>query len=208
MKNLCFVIISIFIFQTNTLAQERKDLMFSFSVGSVGSPASKRFDSPKIGIGYALDMSYFITARHIISLNYTSGTHEYIEPYLRSWLPTSMIPPTSSVEFRIFSLLYKYRVLRLERFSLALGTGLSLQTEIARSPDFYKRDFSTGTLIDYSYTFGSIGSTDLSFPFKAEMSFNLSPHWAIGLESGIYYMPTIYPWSAVHFLPRVSYIFR
>jgi hypothetical protein len=154
-----------------------------------------------------LDMSYFITRRHIISFNHTAGEHDYTEPTLRYLLPANMIRPSSIGRFRVFSLMYKYRIINIERFSLALGTGFSFQTNTALSPDFYKRD-GFGNLIDYSWGLRSSGNTDLAFPFKAEFSFNLSPHWAIGFESGIFLMPRVYPWSGAHFLPRVSYIFR
>lgn len=207
MKNLiCFFLL--FSSSFGSYAQDSKDLIISLGVGSLGSPAGRRFDTPTVGIGYALDMSYFMTQRHIIAFNYTSGNHKYTETYLRDWLPASMILPTSTVEFRIFSLLYKYRILSTERFNLALGTGLSLQTDVKLSPDYYKRDATTGMLVDYSYGFRSSGSTDLSFPFKVEISFNLSRHWAIGVESGIFLMPTVYPWAGAHFIPRISYIFR
>lgn len=207
MKTLIFFCL-LFSFSLKSYAQDSKDLIISLGVGVIGSPAGKRFDTPSTGIGYALDMSYFMTQRHIIAFNYTSGNHKYTETYLRSWLPASMIVPTSTTEFRIFSLLYKYRILSIERFSLALGTGLSLQTDVRVSPDYYKRDITTGMLVDYSYAFRASGNTDLSFPFKAEISFNLSRHWAIGVESGIFLMPTVYPWVGAHFIPRISYIFR
>jgi hypothetical protein len=188
-------------------AQERKDLMLSLGIGVFTSPAGKRFESPQIGMGYALDMSYFITTRHIISFNHTAGEHDYIEPTLRYLLPTNMIPPSSVGRFRVFSFMYKYRVINTERFSLALGTGFSFQTNTALSPDFYKRD-GLGNLIDYSWGVRSSGNTDLAFPFKGEFSFNIANRWAIGLEGGIFLMPTVYPWSGFHLLPRVSYIFR
>ncbi len=184
-------------------AQDRKDLMISLGVGSLGSPVGKSFNSPTVGIGYALDMSYLITQRHIISSNYTSGNHDYTEPSLRTSLPIQLIPATSQIEFRILSLLYKYRVINIERFSLALGTGLSLQTFIKRIPDY---KFENGLMTSLSYMY--VGTTDLAFPLKAEFSFNLSRNWAIGLESGIFLMPTVNPWSGVHLLPRLSYIFR
>ncbi|SFF56542.1 hypothetical protein [Thermoflexibacter ruber] len=192
-----------FVISTELYAQERKDLMLSLGIGLFTSPEGKRFESPQIGGGYALDINYFITERHILSSNYTSGRHEYMfNPYRQGTPPLSSVPASDS-EFRIFSLMYKYRIINVERFSITLGTGLNLMTEIRRFPIYELRN---GDL--FFQSFSDVGTTDLAFPFKGEFSFNIANRWAVGLEGGIFLMPTVHPWSGFHLFPRVSYIFR
>lgn len=197
-------LIILFLLASNfAFAQDHKDLMISLGIGMIGSPSGRYFKSPEVGLGYAIDANYFIKKRHIFSLNYTTGNHEYVSRFNEDISKSTAVSffPISKVEFRSFSLMYKYRLIDINRFSMALGTGLGILTHLSRFP-LYEENNNFWQFQSFAFA----GSSNLAFPFKAELSFNISQHWTVGVESGIFLMPD-FPWSGFHLLPRVSYIF-
>lgn len=205
MKTILFLFLFFFVILL-TQAQDKKDLMISLGIGIINTPENNTFKSPQIGIGYTFDADYFISKKHIFSISYTSGNHEYISNYVTSLFPSTSTDYLSKsiLRYRAFSLMYKYRIINTNRFSIALGTGLSLLTEIRRFPRY---EFDNGLNTWLFKTFDSGGGTDLAFPLKAEISYNLSNRWAIGLVGGGFIMPD-YPILATHLIPRITFIIK
>jgi hypothetical protein len=179
----------------NSFAQDKKDLVVSIAGGSLTSPY---YLNNKAGIFYSFDFDYFISKRHILSVNYNDGRHNYYDNILSTDPGYSMSDGTNAkAEYHTFSVLYKYKLLNKKTISATVGTGAGIMT--------HKRTYP------YKLTNGSVFNesvwTDLVIPVRLEVDYKISNNFRIGVVGGFYIQPD-YPVLAYYAGPRLGYIIK
>jgi hypothetical protein len=190
----CFVMLALL--SLPTWGQAKKDLVLSVSAGRLNSPYySRAYPGGFVNLGF----DYHLTERHILSVNYHSGRHRYLERRFSD--PASYITDPGDVNaeamYRTFSMTYKFKVLDLTRFSVAPSLGAGLMTHLLRYP------VTQGLSTSFSYS----AWTTLVFPVGLEMAYKLSDRWQLGLMGGFFIHPD-YPVLGYHAGPRLSYVLR
>lgn len=188
--------ITLFLIAVCSYGQDKKDLTVSLSTGLLNSPYYEKANARGF---YGLNFDYNLAKRHILSVNYFAGKHDYYDDVLSND-PTNLIRPNgtnSEAEYRTFSVLYKYKVVDNNLLSLVPGVGAGIMTHTRQYP--YKE-------VNKSYLAISSWSS-LVFPVSLDLNFKLSRNWQAGLTSGFLIHPD-YPILALHAGPKLSYIFK
>jgi hypothetical protein len=197
-KKIRLLIIGLFLFHVS-FGQGKKNLMFSFGIGVISSPANHRIQAPSLGMSYFLNTNYIISNHYTIAIDYTSGSHEYTSNIYDS--STSLL--ASKIQLRALSLIFKYKILDKNYFSIDIGTGFSLLHSLHRHPIYegIKDNLSFKEMRFFKHT-------DLAFPFKLEFNFSLASNWTLGVDSGLFLAPVTYPLVGISLCPRLSYIIK
>ena len=175
--------------------QEKKDLTLSVATGKLTSPY---YQKDKAGNFYSIDFDYYLTSRQIISANFIAGGHGYYDDVLSN-NPGFMYGDgtNGSANSRIFSFLYKYKIVNTKIFSLAFGTGAGLMTQTRLYP-YVERT---------SYYHRQSTWSDLVFPLRLELDYKVSKSFRLGFMGGFFIHPD-YPILAYHAGPRITYVVK
>lgn len=190
------IVTTLFLIAFSSYGQDKKDLAISLSGGLLNSPYYEKADAKGF---YGFDFDYNLAKRHILSVNYVAGKHNYYDDVLSND-PTSVSRPNgtnSDAEYRTFSVLYKYKVVNNSLISLVPGVGAGILTHTRQYP--YKE-------INKSYPALSSWS-DLVFPVSLDLNVTLSKNWQAGLTSGFLIHPD-YPILALRAGPKLTYIIK
>lgn len=179
-----------------SFGQDKKDLVISFTGGILNSPY---FDKAKPAGYYGFDMEYFVAPRQILAASYFGGKHYYYDDELSNSPMVNLHADetNSRADYRVFSVLYKYKVLNASRLGIAIGAGLGLMTLVRRYP-YHAENWSS--MLQAAFT-------DPAFPVEVDVAYSLAQHWLIGLAGGFLIEPD-YPVLALHAGLRFSYVFR
>lgn len=195
MKNV-IIFTTLFFFTLTSFSQNKKDLTISLSAGRLNSPYFKKANASNF---YGFDIDYHLSKRHLFSVNYIAGGHNYFEDVLSNE-PNSVIysdGTNAKADYRTFSVLYKYKVLNTASLSVVPGIGAGIMT-ITR--DYPWQAFPSSYSQTSSYS-------DLVFPVSLDINFKVSKHWQAGMTGGFLLIPE-YPVLALHAGPRLSYVIK
>jgi hypothetical protein len=103
----------------------------------------------------------------------------------------------AKAEYQIFSILYKYKLLDTKLVSGTIGTGAGIMAHSRQYP------FKTSNVSSFRESVW----TDLVFPMKFELDYNVSKSFRLGLIGGFYIHPD-YPVLAYHAGARIGYVIR
>jgi hypothetical protein len=109
------------------IAQDKKDLCFSFAIGP---SISFEYKNPKANNFKSFDMDYYFQRRHILSSNYYCGEN--------TLPPVERLYSEQSAHYTAISLLYKYRVIDKPKFSFLAGTGWGMLSHGIDTLDIWK----------------------------------------------------------------------
>jgi hypothetical protein len=188
----------------NASAQTAKDLVISFGIGYSKITPTNTVLLPKDGVSFSFDFDYFIKPRHIISINYYHASNQYFYDYsttIKGIEYKALENTVSDNKFDNVSILYKYKLINASKWSILVGTGLSL---IGHSRRFLDLEFQPN--IVYGVVSRHLYNQDLGFPMRIEANFWLNKRWALGLNGGIFYMPEI-P-IAFYVQPKLSFCIK
>ena len=175
--------------------QNKKDLTLSFSTGKLTSPY---YPNDKATGFYGIDFDYHLTTRQVLSANFNAGGHDYYDNVLSNTaVPLYENTTNAKAAYRTFSILYKYKFLSKKTFSVDIGVGAGIMSQIK------EYSYREGN----SYYFRQSGWTDLVFPVRLEFDYKLSKHFQLGLIGGFFIHPD-FPILAYHAGPRLSYILK
>lgn len=182
----------------STIAQERKDLAISFSTGYFNSPYYKNAHKRAF---YGFSADYHLSKRHILSVNYLAGKHEYLDDILSNTPPSQylVLPKGTNAEatYSTFSIMYKFKIVNETKFSIVPGAGAGIMTHSRTYP------YSNAT----SLWFNTSSWSDLVFPVTLDVNYKLFTNWQIGITSGFLIHPD-FPVLGLHLGPKLSYIIR
>ena len=200
MKKTLFSVL-VFIIPWTAFSQVKRDLAVSFGMGIFNSPYYTNAQQREF---YSLDFDYHIGNRHILSTNFLKGKHRYYDStHSNNAVPLSTPGyednANTDADYLTFSVLYKYKVINKKRFSVDLGAGAGIMTQIILFP------FSDGTNVDINFRESTW--TDLVFPIRLDADYKLSNHFKLGLLGGLYFHPD-YPILGYHSGFRLSYIIK
>ena len=186
----------LFFSQITLFGQDKKDLTISLSGGLLNSPY---YQKAKAKGFYGFDFDYHLAKRHLLSVNYFAGKHNYYDDVLSNYLigVINSDGTNSDAEYQAFSVLYKFKVINNSLLSIIPGVGAGIMTLTQEYPY---------TEVNRSYPAISSWS-DLVFPVSLDLNFKLSKQWQAGLSGGFLIHPD-YPILALHAGPKLSYIIR
>ena len=194
------ILLTIF-FVTQVFSQDKKDLKISLTTGLFNS---KYYTNAKSRQFYNLGFDYSITKRHSICTDFISGQHRYYDS-IRVTSPIPLSTPgfekhtNAEARTTFFSILYKYKLLDRKKISVNIGTGIGLITESYT----YPVDIPNG-----GFTFETAGGKgDLCFPLRADLDYQISKQFQVGIIGGTYVYPD-YPLAGQHLGIRLSYILK
>lgn len=191
MKSYILTILTTIIFITS-YGQDKKDLTVSFSSGLLTSPY---YNDVRKGGYYSFDMDYYFRQRHILSSNFTSGGHDYDE--VLSNVPSSENFSNGRALYKIYSFIYKYKIVDKKKFTVVGGAGAGIMTH---TRDYWRQD------VNSSYRW-QLAWSDLVFPVRLEANYKLSRRFQFGVLGGFYIQPD-YPILGYHAGPRLSYVIK
>ena len=181
-----------------TMAQDKKDLAISFSTGYFNSPYYKNAHKRAF---YEFSTDYHLSKKHILSVDYLAGKHDYLDEILSNTPPSQYLwlPKGTNAEaiYSTFSVMYKFKIVDTKKFSIVPGAGAGILTHSRTYP------YSTST----SLWFDTSSWSDLVFPVTLDVNYKLSMHWQIGLTSGFLIHPD-FPILGLHLGPKLSYIIK
>ncbi|MDP1764569.1 MAG: hypothetical protein Q8L07_11875 [Sediminibacterium sp.] len=178
-----------------TYGQVGKELVISIATGKLTSPY---YLKSKFGAFYNIDFDYHLSQRNVLSVNYNDGVHNYYDN-VRSTDPNYIKSDgtNSKANYRIFSVLYKYKFLNGDAISGAIGTGAGIMTHSLSYPFVV----ATGS------NFRESTWSDLVFPVRFEFDYKISKSFRLGVIGGFYVHPE-YPILAYHVGTRFGYILK
>ena len=124
---------ALFFIQLALFGQEKKNLSVSLSGGLLNSPY---YDKANARSFYGFDFDYHFAKRHLLSVNYFSGKHNYYDDVLSND-PTSVSRPdgtNSHAEYLTFSLSYKHKVVDNRSVRIVPGVGARIMTRRREYP--------------------------------------------------------------------------
>lgn len=180
-------------------SQDKKELSVSLGAGRLNSPY---YTNAKAGKFYSFDLSHGITKRQSLAAFFIVGDHLYYDNVLSNNAVPLSTPGyeknrNATADYRIFSVLYQYRFYDRNRISLAAGAGAGIMTHIREYP------YTEGSTVSFRQS----SWTDLAFPVRLELDYQISSHFQLGLAGGLFIHPD-YPVLGYHAGPRLSYILR
>jgi hypothetical protein len=113
--------------------QTKSNLAISLSGGFLNGNS---YTNSYRGRYYHLGFDYHLAERHVLSLNYHSGGHDYFDGRFATPDDYLITPGGTNAEafYRTFSVVYKFKLVNTRRFSLAPGLGAGLMTHTIRYP--------------------------------------------------------------------------
>ena len=194
--SLIFIVFSFLTF--STMAQDKKDLAISLSTGFFNSPY---YNNAHKKAFYGFSADYHLSKKHVLSVNYLAGKHDYLDDILTNTPSTQYLrlPKGTNAEatYSTFSVMYKFKIVNEARFSIVPGAGAGILTHSQTYP------YSTPT----SMSFNTSTWSDLVFPVTLDVNYKLFTHWQIGLTSGFLIHPD-FPILGLHLGPKLSYIIK
>ena len=197
LKRITFFIALTFFLQ-NAFGQEKKDLAISLSAGYLNSPY---YNNAHARGFYGFGFDYHISKRHLLSVNYVAGGHDYFDNTLSN-TPASdyIINPkgtNAKATYNTFSVSYKYKLVNQNRFNVVPGVGAGIMTHTRDYP------YTLGT----SMIFRTSSWSDLVFPVTLDINFKILRRWQLGLTGGFLIHPD-YPILALQGGPKLSYVLK
>lgn len=178
--------------------QSEKDFAISFSAGSLTSP---EYDNAAGGRFFSFGFDYHVSKRHVISINYLIGGHDYFDDKLSN-APASIFiiypgKTNAEAEYNTFSVLYKYKILNGPKLAISPGVGAGIITHSRNYP----------VIRSTSLLFETSSWSDLAIPVTLDINYKLSKHWQLGLAGGLL-IHGDYPVMALYGGPRLSYVLK
>ncbi len=205
MKNL-ILFLFLMVVALSASAQAAKDLVISFGMGYSKITPTKTVLLPQDGVSFSLDFDYFIQPRHVISLSYHNASNKYFYDYsttIKGVEYKAFENIISDSKFSNISILYKYKIISSPKWSVLVGTGLSL---VGHSRRFLDLDFQPNTIYSGVVT-RHLFNQDLGFPVRVEANFWLNKRWALGLHGGLFYIPDEVP-TTFYIQPKLSFCIK
>jgi hypothetical protein len=183
------------LFVIDSYSQTKKDLAISLTGGFLNSPY---YEKAKANGFYTIGFDYYISQRHVLSVNYLSGSHEYFDNIQSNTSGTISANGTNATAvYETFSVSYKYKILSQSKISILPSVGAGIMTHTKRFP----YSIGNSTLIQTS------SWSDLVFPIDLDIDFEISKHWQLGITGGFQIHPD-FPILALHVGPRLSYVIK
>ncbi len=191
---LIFVVLTQFAYLAS--GQPKSALALSVSAGWLNTPY---YAQAFRGGFYNFGFDYYLSGRHLLSVNYHSGSHDYLDIAYAAPSVFLITPMNTNAKasYRTFSLLFKYKLLDLRRLSLVPSVGVGLMTHIRNFP------VTQGP----STVFYDLTWTNLVFPLGLEVAYKVSPRWQVGMIGGLFIHPR-FPLVGYHAGPRLAYVLR
>jgi len=192
-KSIIFVLV---LSAFTAFGQDKKDLGISISGGILNSPY---FYKSYRGNFFSVGFDYHISERHIIAANFLAGEHRYFENELSN-VPSYDVDRNgrnATAIYKTFSVVYKYKLINNNKFSLIPGIGAGVLTNTYVYP--HKHGSST--------VFNTSTWSDLAFPVTLDINYKVFKQWQLGLTSGFLIEPD-FPILALHIGPKLTYIIK
>lgn len=133
---------------------------------------------------YNFDFEYYIGKRHILTANFLKGNHLYYD----SIHPNTPIPlntpgyenhTNTEADYYTFSVLYKYSAFDWKKFSLNLGAGAGIMTQV----------ILFAYAIPGGMDFRQASWSSLVFPTRIDLRYSFSKRLQVGAMGGLYFHP-------------------
>ena len=179
-----------------SFGQDNKDLSVSFSAGFLNSPYYEKASGRGF---YKFDFDYYLSSRHLLSVNYLGGEHTYYDNSLSNNPDGAHRADgtNSEARYRVFSISYKYKILSNNLLNIISGIGIGTMTHEREYP------YKGAAIPDFKIS----SFSDIAFPVTLDVNFKIDKHWQAGLTSGFFIEPD-YPTLAYHVGPKLSYIIK
>jgi len=196
--------IFLLLFSFKSFAQQAKSLQISVGYGFPESTYYYYGSKPSKATAYNFDFDYFITSKHILSVNYSYLEKRYFNDYSAQLVAIGVKPlipyENSEVVSNFFSLLYKYKAIEYKKLSLTVGTGIGLGSQNVQEP--YLDGGTGGVRTQYYQGMG------IYMPFRLELSYAFQKKFSVGILSGMTYSLPSFDILVTRFVqPKVSFHF-
>jgi hypothetical protein len=194
MKTRTFLSVLLLISASAT-AQPKKSLAISVGGGWFNSPG---YLTNALRDGYyGLGFDYHFTPRHVLSVNFLSGRHSYLDTQFADPTVFLITPGGTNATARYYNFWvgYKFKLLNTRRVSISpsLGAGmllLSRRFPVTQGP---------------STLFFETSWDDLVFPVGVEVGYKATRRWQLGWVAGCFVYPPA-PLIGWHTGPKLSYV--
>lgn len=184
----------------NVYAQDKKDLVLSFSVGVFTSP---NYKNSHLGDFYKGGGEHFLTKRNSLSFDFLGGRHQYYDNLFSDQNAAGTTHGSdytnAKATYTIFSISYKHKIINKNKLSVAPALGAGIMT--------HSNDYSVRIPNNGGFGNETSSLSDLVFPVSLDIQYEIARNFQIGITSGLYIHPdySILGW---HVGPRFSYILK